>query len=252
MIHPGMSPTGERPPSGWGLPHATMLAFLTTDAAVTPRFLQEVLEEAVAQSFNRIVVDGDMSTNDTVLFLANGLAGNPTLGEKSGQEREIQRFREAVRSVCLTLARMIVADGEGVHRKVTIRVEGARNDQEADLAARAVARSPLVKTSWHGGDPNWGRILDALGYSGATVDESRVDIGYRSAASRSTVWAVRGGRPTTVSFKRLCQIVEPEEFELRIRLHLGPGQAVLYATDLTEAYVTFNKGDLSDPASLGG
>lgn len=259
MIQPGMSATGARPaalPHG-GL-HATMLCFLTTDAAIEARALQAALQEAVAQSFNRITVDGDMSTNDTVLVLANGLAGNAKwvgrassrAGASTAPPRRV--FQAALNYVCLELAKMIVRDGEGVHRVVTVRVNGARTIQEADAAARAVANSALVKTSWHGGDPNWGRIIDALGYSSATVVEEKVDIGYSAPDSRKVLWSLRRGQPTTASFRRLCAAVSPQEFELHINLNLGPADAVMYAADLTEAYVDFNKGDVNDPASLGG
>ena len=169
MIQPGMSATGARPaalPHG-GL-HATMLGFITTDAAVAQNVLQAALTEAVANSFNRITVDGDMSTNDTVLVLANGLAGNKKFGLTSADGKI---FQAALNHVCLELAKKIVRDGEGVHRVVTVRVKGAKTIQDADAAARAVANSALVKTSWHGGDPNWGRIIDAIGYSAATVVE---------------------------------------------------------------------------------
>src|SRR6185369_14373128 len=157
--------------------HATMLCFITSDVSVDRAFLATALSEAVANSFNRITVDGDMSTNDTVLVLANGAAGNPRLGARSSA-RERKTFQAALSHVCLELAKMIVRDGEGVSRFVTVRVNGAKTFAEADAAVRAVANSALVKTSWHGGDPNWGRIIDALGYSAATVAEDRVDIGY--------------------------------------------------------------------------
>ncbi|RME95237.1 MAG: bifunctional glutamate N-acetyltransferase/amino-acid acetyltransferase ArgJ [Verrucomicrobia bacterium] len=250
MIQPGMSPTGRRPASGWGHLHATMLAFVTTDAAIEPALLQELLEEAVARSFNRITVDGDMSTNDTVLCLANGLAGNPPLRRRAAPA--VRAFAKALQHVCHELAMMIVRDGEGVHRVVTVRVEGARSDAEADAAARAVANSALVKTSWHGGDPNWGRIIDALGYSAATIDPQTVDIGYSAPGSSRIVFSLRQGRPTRISFQRLCAEVDRPEFDLHIHLHQGRGSAVIHAADLTEAYVEFNKGDVSDPASLGG
>jgi glutamate N-acetyltransferase/amino-acid N-acetyltransferase len=247
MIHPRMSPTGRRPAP---LPrHATMLAFLTTDASVERRWLQAALTGAVAASFNCITVDGDMSTNDTVLLLANGAAGNDPWTVRS---RGFRQFESALHRACLELARMIVRDGEGVHRVVTVRVFGARNARDADAAARAVANSPLVKTSWHGGDPNWGRIMDALGYSTAQVVETKVDIGYAAPGSKDVLWCVKRGRPTSVPFEELCRAVAPTEFELHIRLNLGRGRAVMYAADLTEAYVDFNKGDVTNPASLGG
>jgi glutamate N-acetyltransferase/amino-acid N-acetyltransferase len=250
MIQPGMSLTGRRPPAR--APHATMLAFLTTDAAVPAPVLRAALAQAVARSFNRITVDGDMSTNDTVLLLANGLAGNPPAALRPPGARDRAVFQAALDHACLDLAHQIVRDGEGVTRFVTVRVSGARSDAEADRAARAVANSALVKTSWFGGDPNWGRIMDALGYSAARVDEARVDIGYRAPGARAIRWSLRRGRPTPVPFADLCAAVAGPEFELHIRLNLGRGAAVIYAADLTAEYVEFNKGDVSNPAALGG
>jgi glutamate N-acetyltransferase/amino-acid N-acetyltransferase len=250
MIQPGMSATGARPaalPHG-GL-HATMLCFITTDAAIDAKVLQVALQEAVANSFNRITVDGDMSTNDTVLLLANGLAGN---GQIKIQDSEFKMFQAALGHVCLELAKMIVRDGEGVHRVVTVRVDGAKTIQDADAAARAVANSALVKTSWHGGDPNWGRIIDAIGYSAAKVVEEKVDIGYSAPYSKKILWSLKRGQPTKATFKELCLAAAPKEFELHINLNLGRARAVMYAADLTEHYVDFNKGDVSDPTTLGG
>jgi glutamate N-acetyltransferase/amino-acid N-acetyltransferase len=250
MIQPGMSANGARPaalPQGL---HATMLCFITTDAAVEARVLQAALREAVANSFNRITVDGDMSTNDTVLVLANGLAGNKTI--KSAKGPDFAAFAAALQHVTLELARMIVRDGEGVHRVVTVRVSGAKSIEDADAAARAVANSALVKTSWHGGDPNWGRIIDALGYSPATIVENKVDIGYSAPGSRKILWSLKRGQPTKATFKELCAAAAPKEFDLHIRLNLGKGEALMYAADLTEHYVEFNKGDVTDPTTLGG
>jgi len=247
MIHPGMSATGRRPPAA--SLHATLLCFITTDAAIQAKALQAALQEAVAQSFNRITIDGDMSTNDTALVLANGLAGN---SELRTSHSDFRTFQAALNDVCLALAQMMVRDGEGVSRFVTVRVAGAKTFAEADAAARAVANSALVKTSWHGGDPNWGRIIDALGYSAATIVEEKVDIGYSAPGSPKILWSLKRGQPTTVSFKQLCAAAAAKEFDLHIRLNLGTASALIYAADLTEAYVDFNKGDVSDPASLGG
>ena len=147
---------------------------------------------------------------------------------------------------------MIVRDGEGVHRVVTVRVTGAKTIQDADAAARAVANSALVKTSWHGGDPNWGRIMDALGYSAAKIIESKVDIGYGTAGRKNILWSLKNGQPTKATFKQLCTAVAPKEFDLHLNLNLGRAGAVIYAADLTEEYVDFNKGDVGDPGSLGG
>jgi glutamate N-acetyltransferase/amino-acid N-acetyltransferase len=250
MIQPGMSPTGARPatlPHG-GL-HATMLCFITTDAAIEAKVLQTALNEAVAHSFNRITVDGDMSTNDTVLVLANGRAGNKKFKVQSS---DFKVFSAALNHVALELAKKIVRDGEGVHRVVTVRVNGAKTVQDADAAARAVANSALVKTSWHGGDPNWGRIIDAIGYSSAKVVEEKIDIGYSAKGSKKILWSLKRGQPTKATFKELCTAVAPKEFELHINLNLGKANAVMYACDLTEAYVDYNKGDVTDPTTLGG
>jgi glutamate N-acetyltransferase/amino-acid N-acetyltransferase len=265
MIQPGMSATGARPAA---LPlHATMLCFITTDAAIAAKVLQAALQEAVANSFNRITVDGDMSTNDTVLVLANGLADNPEIvgnevtsltssrKMRASSRRLLQDFKvfqAALNHVCLELAKMIVRDGEGVHRVVTVRVNGAKTIQDADAAARAVANSPLVKTSWHGGDPNWGRIIDAVGYSPATVVEEKIDIGYSPSGGKKVLWSLKRGQPTKATFKELCAAVAPKEFDLHINLNLSRAGAVIYAADLTEEYVDFNKGDAGDPGSLGG
>ena len=201
MIQPGMSATSARPAA---LPlHATMLCFITTDAAIEAKTLQAALQEAVAQSFNRITVDGDMSTNDTVLVLANGLAGNPKIvGDevtsltsskkvRASSRRLLQDFKvfqSALNHVCLELAKMIVRDGEGRASRRDGAGEWRENDcRDADAAARAVANSPLVKTSWHGGDPNWGRIIDALGYSPATIVEEKVDIGYTAPGGKTNL-----------------------------------------------------------------
>jgi len=269
MIQPGMSATGARPaalPHG-GL-HATMLCFITTDAAIDARTLQAALQQAVSHSFNRITVDGDMSTNDTVLVLANGLANNPPIvaadvrrlilrSKKSRASarrllQELEIFQSALNHVTLELAKMIVRDGEGVHRVVTVRVNGAKTILDADAAARAVANSALVKTSWHGGDPNWGRIIDAIGYSAATVVEEKVDVGYAAPNSSKVLWSLKRGQPTKATFRELCLAVAPTEFELHIHLNLGKAGAVMYAADLTEHYVDFNKGDVTDPTTLGG
>jgi glutamate N-acetyltransferase/amino-acid N-acetyltransferase len=241
MIQPGMSRTGRGPAAGL---HATMLAFLTTDAAIETALLKNMLENAVAQSFNRVTVDGDMSTNDTVLILANGLARN------AGLDRDV--FQRAINFVTLELAKMIVRDGEGVTRFITLRVNGARTEADAEAVARAVANSTLVKTSWFGGDPNWGRILCAMGYSNAKVNEAKVDVGYSSPGKTKITFAVRGGQPTRVGLQTLGAIVAQPEFDLHIFLNAGRHDCVLYTSDLTEEYVEFNKGNLSDPKSLGG
>jgi glutamate N-acetyltransferase/amino-acid N-acetyltransferase len=234
MIQPGM---------------ATMLAFITSDVAIESNALKRALKTAVQQSFNRITVDGDMSTNDSVIALANGLAGNRKLVTRHSS---LVTFQVALDHVCLELAKMIVRDGEGVSRFVTLHVRGARSASDAEAAARAIANSSLVKTSWCGGDPNWGRILCALGYSTAKVDESVVDVGYAKPGTREIIFGFRRGQPTSVPLQKLARITSASEFDLHVDLHAGRHQFVLYASDLTEDYVAFNKGDVSDPASLGG
>ena len=206
---------------------ATMLCFITTDAAIPRAALQKALTHAVNQSFNRISVDGDTSTNDTVILLANGVAG----------ETSLAKFQEALDFVCLELAKMIVRDGEGVSKFVTINVHGASSDRDAEIAVRSVANSVLVKTSWCGGDPNWGRVMDALGYSRARVHEDLVDIAYNG------VPAVRGGMPTRTSLAKLKKIVVQPTFTIDIRLHLGHGRCTMHTCDLTEKYVELNKGE---------
>jgi glutamate N-acetyltransferase/amino-acid N-acetyltransferase len=250
MIQPGMSATGARPAA---VPHsslhATMLGFITTDAAIEPIALKTALAEAVAQSFNRITVDGDMSTNDTVIVLANGMAGNARLTARSP---ELKLFQSALNYVCLELAKKIVRDGEGVTRFITVRLSGARSLADADAAARAVANSSLVKTSWFGGDPNWGRILGALGYSPAYVVEEMIDVAYSLPGGAKLLYALKKGQPTKTSFDALCKLAAQKEFELHINLNLGKFSAVIYASDLTEEYVDFNKGDITDPSAMGG
>jgi glutamate N-acetyltransferase/amino-acid N-acetyltransferase len=241
MIMPGMSLTGARPAAR---PlHATMLCFITTDAAVTQPALRAALAEAVAQSFNRVTVDGDTSTNDTVLLFANGVAGNAPLTVGAASRAELAKFQAALNYVTLELAKMIVLDGEGVSKFVTVRLNGAKTFTDADAAARSVANSPLVKTSWCGGDPNWGRILGALGYSSAKVDESKIDVGYSKPDSGKILYAVKNGCATTTKMAALKAITGLPKFDLHIDLHLGKSDAVMYASDLTEEYVDFNKGE---------
>ncbi len=247
MIQPGMSPTGARPASGL---HATMLGFITTDVRIDPMVLKSALKTAVAQSFNRITVDGDMSTNDTVLILANGESKNPKIGARSTKDREA--FQTALNFVSLELAKMIVRDGEGASHFVTVRVNGAKTPADADAAARAVANGALVKTSWFGGDPNWGRILGALGASKADLIEEKIDVGYSLPGTKKIIYALKKGQPTPTPFKELCNLVANPEFELHIFLNVGKAEAVMYTCDLTEEYVEFNKGDVGDPASMGG
>ncbi|PYK20321.1 MAG: arginine biosynthesis protein ArgJ [Verrucomicrobia bacterium] len=244
MIQPGMAAR-----------HATMLAFITTDVAIEPKLLKHALRIAVEQSFDRTTVDGDMSTNDSVIALANGFARNPRIeSRQSGSDRDSKFgiFQAALNVTCLELAKMIVRDGEGASRFVALHIHGARNAADAEAAARAIANSSLVKVSWCGGDPNWGRILCALGYSKAKVNESLVDIGYAKPGSREILFAFRRGRPTNLALKTLARVTSAPEFELHVNLHLGRSAFTMWASDLTEDYVAFNKGDVNDPKTLGG
>ena len=210
---------------------ATMLAFLTTDAAVEADDLQACLRPAVDQSFNRISVDGDQSTNDTVLFLANGAAGVASLG---AAHPDWGIFCGAVAEVAKRLAFSIVEDGEGATKFVTVSVKGAARVEDARKAARAVANSLLVKTSWYGGDPNWGRVMDAIGYSGAEVAEERVNICY------DAVCAVKGGQVSEEPLANLEQVLAQRRFTLEIDLQLGSGAETLYTCDCSSEYVRIN------------
>jgi glutamate N-acetyltransferase/amino-acid N-acetyltransferase len=211
---------------------ATMLAFITTDAGVDQRSLQDCLTHAVEHSFNRIVVDGDESTNDTVLMLANNAAGNKPLNKNHPDWR---RFCQAVEHVAFTLAIMIVKDGEGATKFVTVTVAGSASRQAARAAARAIAKSPLVKTAWNGGDPNWGRIMAAIGYSGARIEQSRVDIRF------DDVLAVQNGQAAPgSSLKDLETVYARKEFTVSVDLHAGKMEYTVYTCDLSKDYVAIN------------
>jgi glutamate N-acetyltransferase/amino-acid N-acetyltransferase len=210
---------------------ATMLAFITTDAAVEPGLLREMLMGAVDQSFNRITVDGDQSTNDTVLLLANGASGAVI---ETADSADYGTFVSALDEICFDLAMMIVRDGEGADRFVTVTVEGAQSAEEADVAARSVANSLLNKTAWAGTYPDWGRIMDAIGYAAARVDEERVNIFY------GTTQAVEGGVQAATSMEEMVLAVSEVELLIRIELGLGTGRATVYTCNCTEAYVQIN------------
>jgi len=225
--------TGIAKGSGMIQPNmATMLAFLLTDAAVDRRAMQKALKTAVDKSFNRISVDADQSTNDTVLLLANGCAKNQPL---SPRHPDWPRFRDALIALMKDLALRIVRDGEGATRFVTVTVQGAPSAADADKAARAVCRSLLVKTSWFGGDPNWGRLMDAIGYSGAEFDEHAVEIRF------DHLLAVRDGRfAEGASLEELAKIYAQPAFTITIDLHRGAAATTLYTCDCSEAYVRIN------------
>jgi glutamate N-acetyltransferase/amino-acid N-acetyltransferase len=213
---------------------ATMLAFITTDAVIDRSTLQKAVSVSVEQSFNRITIDGDMSTNDTVLTLANGAAGNKPL--KYGT-KDFKAFQAAIDHVMRELAWLIVQDGEGVSKFVEVRVTGAASLADARRAAEAIANSTLVKCAWFGEDPNWGRIMDALGYCGAKMREEQVDIFYDGMI------AVKHGMQSKTPFEKLREIVKQKRFTICVDLHQGKGEYVVYTTDFTMEYVKLNMGD---------
>ncbi len=216
---------------GAGMIHprlATMLVYLFTDLSAGARELQPLLHDACQRSFNRISVDGDTSTNDTALLLASGAsrAGLDTATRK--------QFAAALNEVCHSLARQIVADGEGVRHVINLRVEGARNEAEATQVARAIANSPLVKTAWAGADPNWGRVLAAAGYSGAAIDPAKVDIFFGPHLMCHK--GVAAGFEESVVHAYMNQPV----FDIRVRLGRGKAAANFWTCDLTAEYVRIN------------
>jgi len=213
---------------------ATMLCFITTDAVIDKKTLQRALSVSVEQSFNRITIDGDMSTNDTVLTLANGLAGNKPL--RYGTP-DFKIFQRGLDHITKHLARMIVEDGEGVTKFVEVHVNGAATYSDARRAAEAVANSNLVKCAWFGGDPNWGRIMDAIGYSGAKMREELVDIFYDG------VLGVKGGMASRTPFDKLREIVSGRRFSICIDLHMGSAEYSVFTTDLSVDYVKLNMGE---------
>jgi len=211
---------------------ATMLCMVTTDAAVAGEHLQQCVSAAVDASFNKITVDGDQSTNDTVLVLANGAAGTPPL---TPQDEGWQAFTEAVVFVMTQLATAIVRDGEGATRFVTVTVRGAAGDEDAGCAARSVANSLLCKTSWFGGDPNWGRVIAAVGYAGVEFDADRVDIAF------DDVPAVRAGMLAEgVELSALEEVYAKPSFTITIDLHAGTGADTVYTCDCSYDYVKIN------------
>jgi glutamate N-acetyltransferase/amino-acid N-acetyltransferase len=216
MIHPQL------------IPHATMLVYILTDAVVEPVVLDGYLRQAIEVSFNRISVDGDTSTNDTVLLMASGASGAVVGPENAA-------FSAALTQVCTSLARQIVADGEGITHVVELRIEGAATDADALKIAKAIAHSPLVKTAWAGGDPNWGRLVAAIGYSGAEIDPERIDIRFGELAI-----CRNGGRDAEYDEAAAHAYIAQPEFSVTIQLHQGAGSCVFWTTDLTHEYVSIN------------
>jgi len=210
---------------------ATLLAFFTTDAAVTPGLLRSALREAVGEGLNRITVDGDTSTNDMAVVLASGAADAPAI-EAEGEW--FDAFRHGLIEGSRRLAEMIVRDGEGVSRIALVQVEGARCAPEADRIARTVAESPLVKTALHGGDPNWGRILAAAGRSGVDLDVSRLDIFI------GDVWVAERGAARAYDEAVAAAAMREDPVRVRLRLNAGAASGWMWTCDLTHGYVDIN------------
>jgi glutamate N-acetyltransferase / amino-acid N-acetyltransferase len=216
MIHPQLAP------------HATMLVYILTDADLEPENLQAFLNPAIETSFNRISVDGDTSTNDTVLLLASGASGvRVARGDRA--------FQEALEQVCTSMAKQIVADGEGVSHVVELQIAGAATDADSLRVARAIAHSPLVKTAWAGCDPNWGRLAAAIGYSGAEIDPDRIDIRFGDLEICRD-----GGRAPGYDEAAAHAYLSQREFSISIELHMGQGSCVFWTTDLTTEYIHIN------------
>jgi glutamate N-acetyltransferase/amino-acid N-acetyltransferase len=210
---------------------ATMLCFLITDIAVEQKAMDKALKDAVRKSFNRISVDGDRSTNDTVLFMANGVLGNAPVTEKS---ESYNIFKMAIQEITYNLSKLIVKDGEGATKFIEIEVKGARKEAEAEKAAFSVANSNLVKTAVYGGDPNWGRIMAALGYSGTAIKEDKIDIYF------GKVKIVDKGIGTGKD-EKAAEILKGKEIRILINLNLGTSTAKVLTCDLTEQYIRENK-----------
>ncbi|MFH1381309.1 MAG: bifunctional glutamate N-acetyltransferase/amino-acid acetyltransferase ArgJ [Chloroflexota bacterium] len=216
MIHPNM---------------ATMFCFLTTDAVVEAGFLKSALRQAADLSFNMISVDGDTSPSDTVLILANGLAGNKPITQRS-QGAKI--FQEALDRACIYLAKAIAGDGEGATKLIQVTVNGAASLADARVTARTVVNSPLVKTAVNGGDPNWGRIVVAAGRSGAELIENKLDLAI------GEVNVLEGGRPLNYSEASVAQVFNRKEVPITLDLNLGNASATAWGCDLSKEYVTIN------------
>ena len=216
MIHPQL------------VPHATMLVYLFTDAMIEPAVLDSFLRQSVEVSFNRISIDGDTSTNDTVLLLASGASGVRI------DEANVS-FSTALTEICTSLAKQIVDDGEGVTHVVELQIEGAATDRDALTVAKAIAHSPLVKTAWAGCDPNWGRLMAAAGYSGAALDPERISIWFGDQQI-----CRNGGRVADFDEAAAHAYLKLREFIVRMDLGIGDGKCRFWTTDLTEEYVRIN------------
>jgi glutamate N-acetyltransferase/amino-acid N-acetyltransferase len=220
MIHPNM---------------ATMLCFLTTDAAISKELLEMSLKRAVRHSFNRLTVDGDTSTNDMVLIMANGASGAPPI---TNNDANYEIFAAALEASCIRLTRAMARDGEGATKLVTVFVSGATDEQSAEVLAKSVAGSSLVKAACFGADANWGRILCALGYSGTEFDPDQTSVRFKSAAGEISVCS--GGGPVPFSEDKAKAVLSEEEIEILVIVGKGCGCATAWGCDLTYDYVKIN------------
>jgi len=211
---------------------ATMLSFLVTDANIKASLLQQMLERSAEVSYNRITIDGETSTNDTVLLLANGKAGHPSLNR---MDRDGKAFQSMLLKVCQNLAKSLVQDGEGATKFIEILIQGARNKEDAKRAAYAIAHSPLVKTAFFGEDANWGRILCALGHSNAQVNPNRIDVFFDKAP------IVKNGMGVHPRLEeKAAEAIKKKSFKVTVDLHQGRSQFSVFTTDLSIDYVKIN------------
>jgi glutamate N-acetyltransferase/amino-acid N-acetyltransferase len=213
---------------------ATMLGFIATDAAISPRLMGELVREAADKSFNRITIDGDTSTNDSFVLMATHQAGNPVIEQLDAPDG--LALREALNGLAQTLAQAIVRDGEGATKFITVRVEGGKTKEECRLVAYAIAHSPLVKTAFFASDPNLGRILAAVGYAGIEdLDQSLIDLHLDDV-----LVAVQGGRNPAYREEDGQRVMKQSEITVRVDLHRGPAHATVWTCDLSHEYVTIN------------
>ena len=220
MIHPNM---------------ATMLCFVTTDCAISPAMLDKAIHQVTEKTFNMISVDGDTSTNDTFAILANGAAGNP---EITAPGPDYDAFAQALEAVCRQLSKLMAGDGEGATKLLICRVDGAMDLAMARTVAKSVICSTLFKAAMFGADANWGRVLCAIGYSGAAVDVNKIDVSFRSAKGQVDVCQNGAGIP--FSEEKASQVLSEHEIEILVHLHLGEASAEAYGCDLTYDYVKIN------------
>jgi glutamate N-acetyltransferase/amino-acid N-acetyltransferase len=209
---------------------ATMLCFILTDFALGKKTLSAVLKNAVNKSFNRITIDGDMSTNDTVLMMANGLAGNKPVTAKPA---ELAKLQKAVDEITYELAELVVKDGEGATKVVEVLVKGCRSEKDAEKGAFSVANSSLVKTAIYGNDANWGRIICAVGYSGISFKEEKADIYFNN------VRVVKNGLANNKD-KEATEVLKSKKIRITVDLHSGKASARVLTCDLTEEYIRIN------------